>query len=92
MFLFKEKFSMLDQIPDYLLLLYSIYPDIIAFQHHWILVLWQLMVHFLVEFSHVYKYTIPWFKKKMLKPVFTRKEITLYSGYAVILEMFSYGM
>lgn len=84
---------MLDQIPDYLLLLYPVYPDIIEAQQHWILVLWQLMVHFLVEFSYVYKYTIPWFKKKkMLKPVFTRKEITLYSGNAVILEMFSYGM
>lgn len=54
---------MLDQIPDYLLLLYPICPDIIEAQQHWILVLWQLMVHFLVEFSYVYKYTIPWFKK-----------------------------
>lgn len=83
---------MLDQIPDYLLLLYPVCPDINEVQQHWILVLWQLMVHFLVEFSSVYKYTIPWFKKKMLKPVFTRKEITLYSGYAVIWEMFSYDM
>lgn len=55
---------MLDQIPDYLLLLYPVCPDIIEAQQHWILVLWQLMVHFLVEFSYVYKYTIPWLKKK----------------------------